>query len=536
MHKDTIEGKEARQKLAAGISRVARIVGATYGPGGRNVVLETEFVAPKSIRDGVTIANSLTAFACPYETLGARLLKEAASKTNDLAGDGTTTSTILANSLVERGIKKIDSGLNPVEVKKGIDKAVDIVVNYFKNNSKGVSEPSDIEKIATISAANDSEIGKLISNAFEVVGHEGVVTLEESATAETTLEAVNGMKVDRGFLSPYFVNETSKMEAILENPYVLIVDNNLSLSGDLVPILKQVAANKGSLLVVANKVEGEALAAVVVNHIKKFVPAVAIHSPSFGEKRQELLNDIAILTGGTVVSEAIDTPITALTLDKLGRAKKVIVNKESAVIVANPETQAAIDKRIEEINAGYESCKSIYQREFLAERKAKLGGGIATIRVGAPTEPELKDKKLRIEDAINATKAAIAEGIQPGGGSSQAKAAHYLGLKAAALNDVEKECAEVVADALSSLAMKIALNAGYEPVDIAMKLVECQDSHGFNALTGEWGNMYDLGVVDPVKVSRSALQNAASVAGQVLLTEALVIAVGSKSINDETPI
>ncbi len=524
MAKKIIKHDEARKALATGVKTVADIVSATLGPAGRNVVLESKFGAPRSIRDGVTIVKELTELECPYETTGAQLMKEAATKTNDLAGDGTTTATVLAGALVEAGMRHLAARANPVLLKRGMDKATELVVEEFKAMSRQVKSNRDIEQVATISAANDNEIGKLIAEAMERVGQSGVITIEESKSMSTELEVVEGMQFDKGYISPYFVNDSERMEASLEEPFVLLVDKKINIVQDLVPVLEQVARAGKQLLIIAEDVEGEALAALVINSLRQVIKVAAVKAPGFGDRRKAMLQDIAILTGGTVVTEETGDKLSEVSIETLGRARKVVVSKDKTIIVALDSTKDAVSKRISQIDKEIEKSDSEYDKEKLQERKAKLSGGVAVIKVGAPTEPELKDRKLRLEDALNATRAAVEEGIVPGGGTAQLRASKKLESRLSEFEGEERLGAEIIVTALRKPTYQIASNAGFSGEVVVERIQsESKSEIGFNAAVGQYVNMFDAGIVDPAKVARCSLQNSVSVAGQILLTDAIVV-------------
>jgi len=457
------------------------------------------------------------------------LIKEAATRTNDIAGDGTTTSTVLAGAVVEAGMRHLAARANPVLLKRGMDKATQLVVEEFKQMSKSVKSSRDIEQVATISAANDNEVGKLISTAMEKVGQTGVITIEESKSLNTELEVVEGMQFDKGYISPYFVTDSDRMEANLEEAFVLCVDKKINIAHDLVPVLEGVARSGRPLLIIAEDVEGEALAALVINTLRQVIRVAAVKAPGFGDRRKAMLQDIAILTGSKVVSEDLDMKLQDLTLEDLGIARKVVVNKDKTVIVASDKTKKEVQARIAQIEKQITESDSDYDKEKLQERKAKLSGGVAVIKVGAATEPELKDKKLRLEDALNATRAAVEEGIIAGGGTAQAKASKKLEARLSEFEGEERLGAEIIVTALRKPIQQIANNAGFSgEVVLERVLSEKDENIGFNAGIGQYVNMFDAGIVDPVKVSRASLQNAVSVAGQVLLTDAIVVEIREK--------
>lgn len=523
MAKKILRKDEARKALANGVQTVADIVSVTLGPAGRNVVLEKKFGAPQSIRDGVTIVKELTELEDQFESAGAALIKEAATRTNDIAGDGTTTSTVLAGAIVEAGMRHLAARANPVLLKKGMDKATQLVIEEFKQLAKEVKSSRDIEQVATISAANDNEVGKLIAEAMEKVGRDGVITVEESKSITTELEVVEGMQFDKGYISPYFVTDSERMEANLEDPFLLIVDKKINIVQDLVPVLEAVARSGKPLLIIAEDIEGEALAALVINNLRQVIKVAAIKAPGFGDRRKAMLQDIAILTGGKVVSDDLDVKLEKITIQDLGQARRVVVSKDMTIIVANDATKQDVKTRIAQIDKQIAESDSDYDKEKLQERKAKLSGGVAIIKVGAPTEPELKDRKLRLEDALNATRAAVEEGIIPGGGTTQVKASKKLESKLSEFEGEERLGAEIIVQALRKPTMQIAANAGFSGEVVIERVLHEKQTIGFNAAVGQYVDMFDAGIVDPVKVSRIALQNAVSVSGQILLTDAIVV-------------
>lgn len=523
MAKKILRKDDARKALANGVQTVADIVAVTLGPAGRNVILEKKFGAPQSVRDGVTIVKELTELEDQFESSGAALIKEAASKTNDIAGDGTTTSTVLAGAIVESGMRHLAARANPVLLKRGMDKATQLVTEEFKHMSKEIKSSRDIEQVATISAANDNEVGKLIAQAMEKVGRDGVITVEESKSMTTELEVVEGMQFDKGYISPYFVTDSDRMEANLEEPFILCADKKINIAHDLVPVLEQVARSGRPLLIIAEDLEGEALAALVINNLRQVIKVCAVKAPGFGDRRKAMLQDIAVLTDAKVVSDDLDIKLESLKLDALGQARKVVVNKDKTVIVSNDSTKEEIKSRIAQIDRQIQETDSEYDKEKLQERKAKLAGGVAVIKVGAATEPELKDKKLRLEDALNATRAAVEEGIIPGGGTTQVKASKKLESKLSEFEGEERLGAEIIVQALRKPCMQIANNAGFSGEVVIERVLSEKENVGFNAAVGQYVDMFDAGIVDPVKVSRIALQNAVSVAGQILLTDAIVV-------------
>jgi len=522
--KKVIYGEDARARLKAGVDKLANAVKVTLGPRGREVIIEKKWGTPLVTKDGVTVAKEIE-LKDPYENMGAQLVKEVASKTADVAGDGTTTATVLAQAIFTEGLKAIASGANPMDIKRGIDKAVERVVEEIKKQSIQVSGRKEIEQVATISANNDPEIGKIIADAMEAVGKDGVITVEESKSAQTTLETVQGMQFDRGYLSPYFVTNPDKMEAVLEDPYILIYEKKISNVKDLLPVLEQVVRAGRPILIIAEDVEAEALATLVVNHIKGVIRACAVKAPGFGQRRKDYLQDIAILTGGTAITEELGIKLESVTLDMLGRADKVIVDKDNTTIVGGKGSKENINARIEQIKKQIVETTSDYDREKLQERLAKLSGGVAIIRVGAATEAELKEKKARVEDAVHATKAAVEEGIVPGGGVALVRAAEALeDLKVD--NPDQQIGVDIVKKACRTPLRQIATNAGFEGYVILEKVIqlgkEKGKNWGFDAGAGEYKDMVEAGIIDPTKVVRTAIQIAASVAGTMLTAEALV--------------
>jgi len=522
--KKVIYGEDARARLKAGVDKLANAVKVTLGPRGREVIIEKKWGTPLVTKDGVTVAKEIE-LKDPYENMGAQLVKEVASKTADVAGDGTTTATVLAQAIFTEGLKAIASGANPMDIKRGIDKAVERVVEEIKKQSIQVSGRKEIEQVATISANNDPEIGKIIADAMEAVGKDGVITVEESKSAQTTLETVQGMQFDRGYLSPYFVTNPDKMEAVLEDPYILIYEKKISNVKDLLPVLEQVVRAGRPILIIAEDVEAEALATLVVNHIKGVIRACAVKAPGFGQRRKDYLQDIAILTVGTAITEELGIKLESVTLDMLGRADKVIVDKDNTTIVGGKGSKENINARIEQIKKQIVETTSDYDREKLQERLAKLSGGVAIIRVGAATEAELKEKKARVEDAVHATKAAVEEGIVPGGGVALVRASEALeDLKVD--NPDQQIGVDIVKKACRTPLRQIATNAGFEGYVILEKVIqlgkEKGKNWGFDAGAGEYKDMVEAGIIDPTKVVRTAIQNAASVAGTMLTAEALV--------------
>lgn len=518
MAKQIVFQEEARQALERGVNALAEAVKVTLGPKGRNVVLERKFGSPLITNDGVTIAKEIE-LKDPLENMGAQLIKEVATKTNDVAGDGTTTATVLAQAMVREGLKNVTAGANPMIIKKGMEKAVEAAVAELKSIAQPVESKEAIAQVASISA-NDPDIGALIADAMEKVGKDGVITVEESQGVGTTLEVVEGMQFDRGYISPYMITDAEKMEAVLNDPFILITDKKISTIQELIPVLEKVVQTGKQLLLIAEDVEGEALATLVLNKLRGTFVCVAVKAPGFGERRKAILEDIAILTGGQVASEEVGIKLENVTLEMLGQARQVKVTKDSTTIVEGKGAAEAIQKRVAQIRHQYEEATSEYDREKLQERLAKLAGGVAVIQVGAATETELKEKKHRIEDALAATRAAVEEGIVPGGGTALVDILPALD-KIEAEGD-EKTGVNIVKRALEEPVRQIALNAGVEGSVIAEKVKEQKKGIGYNAATGEFVDMIKAGIVDPAKVTRSALQHAASIAAMVLTTEALI--------------
>ncbi|RVJ03718.1 chaperonin GroEL [Sinorhizobium medicae] len=522
---------DARERMLRGVDVLANAVKVTLGPKGRNVVIDKSFGAPRITKDGVSVAKEIE-LEDKFENMGAQMLREVASKTNDLAGDGTTTATVLAQAIVREGAKAIASGMNPMDLKRGIDLAVDAVVKELKSNARKISQNSEIAQVGTISANGDTEIGRYLAEAMEKVGNEGVITVEEAKTSDTELEVVEGMQFDRGYLSPYFVTNQDKMRVELEDPYILIHEKKLSNLQSILPVLEAVVQSGKPLLIIAEDVEGEALATLVVNKLRGGLKVAAVKAPGFGDRRKAMLEDIAILTGGTVVSEDLGIMLENVTLEMLGRAKKVSIEKENTTIIDGAGSKTEIEGRTAQIRAQTEETTSDYDREKLQERLAKLAGGVAVIRVGGSTEVEVKEKKDRVDDALHATRAAVEEGILPGGGIALLRAVNALdGLKTA--NDDQRVGIEIVRRAIEAPVRQIAENAGAEGSIIVGKLREkVEFSYGWNAQTNEYGDLYTMGVIDPVKVVRTALQDAASVAGLLVTTEAMI---AEKPKKESTP-
>ncbi|WP_417676816.1 chaperonin GroEL [Roseibium sp.] len=512
---------DARERMLRGVDVLANAVKVTLGPKGRNVVLDKSFGAPRITKDGVSVAKEIE-LEDKFENMGAQMVREVASKTNDLAGDGTTTATVLAQSIVQEGAKAVAAGMNPMDLKRGIDKAVAAVVDELKTHARKISKNGEIAQVGTISANGDTEIGRMLAEAMEKVGNEGVITVEEAKTADSELEVVEGMQFDRGYLSPYFVTNQDKMKVELEDPYVLIHEKKLSNLQALLPVLESVVQSGKPLLIIAEDVEGEALATLVVNKLRGGLKVAAVKAPGFGDRRKAMLQDIAILTGGTAISEDLGIKLENVTLEMLGRAKKVVIEKENTTIVNGAGSKDEIDGRVRQIKAQIEETTSDYDREKLQERLAKLAGGVAVIRVGGATEVEVKEKKDRVDDALHATRAAVEEGILPGGGVALLRAAKALD-NLQTENDDQKHGVAIVRRAIEAPVRQIAANAGSEGSVIVGKLRENADfAYGWNAQTGEYGDLYEQGVIDPVKVVRTALQDASSVAGLLVTTEAMV--------------
>ncbi len=529
MAKQIIYGEDARKSLQAGIDQLADTVKITLGPKGRNVVLDKKFGAPLITNDGVTIAKEIE-LDDAFENMGAQLVKEVATKTNDAAGDGTTTATLLAQALVCEGMKNIAAGANPMIVKKGMAKAVDTAVEEIAKNSKQINGSDDIARVATVSSA-DENVGKLIAEAMEKVTSDGVITIEESKTAETYSEVVEGMQFDRGYITPYMVTDTEKMEAVMDDAYILITDKKITNIQEILPLLEQIVKAGKKLVIIAEDIEGEALSTLILNKLRGTFQCVGVKAPGFGDRRKEMLQDIAILTGGQVISEEIGLELANTTIEQLGRAKQVVIQKENTIIVDGAGDAGAIKDRIGQIKSQIENTTSDFDREKLEERLAKLSGGVAVIKVGAATEIEMKEKKLRIEDALAATKAAVEEGIVAGGGTALINAMPAVSKLIETLDGDEKTGAQIVLKALESPVRQIAANAGLEGSVIIDKIISSGKSgYGFNAYDEEYVDMISAGIVDPTKVTRSALQNASSVASMVLTTESLVT-----DIKEETP-
>ncbi|WP_168879714.1 chaperonin GroEL [Rhizobium sp. P28RR-XV] len=513
-------GRDAREQLLRGVDILADAVKVTLGPKGRNVVIDKSYGAPRITKDGVAVAKEIE-LEDKFENMGAQMVREVASKTNDIAGDGTTTATVLAQAIVREGSKAVAAGMNPMDLKRGIDLAVAAVVRDLLAKAKKINTSEEITQVGTISANGEKEIGQYIADAMQKVGNEGVITIEEAKTAETELEVVEGMQFDRGYLSPYFVTNPEKMIADLEDAFILLHEKKLSNLQAMLPVLEAVVQTGKPLLIIAEDVEGEALATLVVNKLRGGLKIAAVKAPGFGDRRKAMLEDIAILTGGTVISEDLGIKLESVTLDMLGRTKKVSISKENTTIVDGAGAKSDIEGRVAQIKAQIEETSSDYDREKLQERLAKLAGGVAVIRVGGSTEIEVKEKKDRIDDALNATRAAVEEGIVPGGGTALLRASIVLDIKGE--NDDQNAGVSIIRKALQSLVRQIAENAGDEGSIVVGKILESNtDNFGYNAQTSEYGDMIAMGIVDPVKVVRTALQNAASVAGLLVTTEAMI--------------
>jgi len=513
-------GDSARERMVAGINILANAVKVTLGPKGRNVVLERSFGAPTVTKDGVSVAKEIE-LKDKFENMGAQMVKEVASKTSDIAGDGTTTATVLAQSIVREGMKFVAAGMNPMDLKRGIDKAVIATIEELKKLSKPCSTNKEIAQVGSISANSDADIGEIIARAMDKVGKEGVITVEDGKSLQNELDVVEGMQFDRGYLSPYFINNPEKQVAILEQPFVLLFDKKISNIRDLLPVLEQVAKSGRPLLIIAEDVEGEALATLVVNNIRGILKTCAVKAPGFGDRRKAMLEDIAILTGGQVIAEEVGLTLEKATLEDLGQAARIEVGKENTIIIDGAGQGERIEARVKQIRVQIEEATSDYDREKLQERVAKLAGGVAVIKVGAATEVEMKEKKARVEDALHATRAAVEEGIVPGGGVALLRARAALGELKGDNHDQDAGI-KIVLRAMEQPLREIVANAGDEPSVVVNKVVEGAGNYGFNAATGEYGDMVEMGVLDPTKVTRTALQNAASVAGLMLTTDCMV--------------
>ena len=520
MSKEIKFGEDARKKMLEGVNTLADTVKVTLGPKGRNVVLDKSFGAPLITNDGVTIAKEIE-LEDPYENIGARLVKEVATKTNDVAGDGTTTATVLAQAIIKEGIKNVAAGGDPMAIKRGIDKAVDSAVEGLKQISSEINGKEDIARVASISA-NNQEIGNLIADAMEKVSKDGVITIEESKTATTGLNVVEGMQFDKGYISPYFVTDTDKMETVMENPYILITDKKISNIQEILPLLESLMQESGKLVIIADDIEGEALSTLVLNKLRGVLNVVAVKAPAFGDRRKEMLEDIAILTGGEVITSDLGLELKDTTINQLGRAKQVKIQKENTIIVDGAGDKEKIASRVKQIRTQLEETTSEYDKEKLQERLAKIAGGVAVIEVGAATEVEMKEKKLRIEDALSATKAAVEEGIVAGGGTALVNVIPNVEKTMKSLDEDEKIGAKIVLKALEEPVKQIAINAGLEGAVILEKVRTSAPGIGFDGRKEEYVDMKKAGIVDPTKVTRSALQNAASIASMILTTESVV--------------
>ncbi|XXY13386.1 chaperonin GroEL [Sorangium sp. So ce216] len=517
--KEIIYNESARSMILAGVNALADAVKVTLGPKGRNVVIERSFGSPTITKDGVTVAKEIE-LENRFENMGAQMVREVASKTSDIAGDGTTTATVLAQAIYREGSKLVAAGHNPMEIKRGIDKAVEAVVAHLKGASKSTQDAKEIAQVGTISANGDLTIGKLLADAMEKVGKEGVITVEEAKSLETTLDVVEGMQFDRGYLSPYFVTDPEAMKCTMEDAYVLISEKKISNMKDILPVLEAIAKSQKQLLIIAEDIEGEALATLVVNKLRGTLHCAAVKAPGFGDRRKEMLKDIAVLTDGEVIAEELGLKLENVTLSDLGRVKTVIIDKDNTTLVGGQGTKEKIKARLGEIRAQIENTTSDYDREKLQERLAKLVGGVAVVKVGAATETEMKEKKARVEDALHATRAAVEEGIVPGGGVALIRA--QAALEKLQVSDEQRFGVSIIRRSIEEPLRQIAANAGEEGSIVVQKVREGKDSFGYNAATGEYGDLIALGVIDPAKVVRSALQNAASVASLMLTTEALI--------------
>ena len=518
--KDVQFGNEVRQKMVNGVNTLANAVRVTLGPKGRNVVLDRSFGGPHITKDGVTVAKEIE-LKDKFENMGAQMVKEVASKTNDVAGDGTTTATVLAQAIVAEGMKYVTAGMNPTDLKRGIDKAVAALVEELKNIAKPCDTSKEIAQVGSISANSDEQVGAIIAEAMEKVGKEGVITVEDGKSLENELDVVEGMQFDRGYLSPYFINDAEKQIAALDNPFVLLFDKKISNIRDLLPVLEQVAKASRPLLIIAEDVEGEALATLVVNNIRGILKTVAVKAPGFGDRRKAMLQDIAILTGGTVIAEEVGLSLEKATLEDLGQAKRIEIGKENTTIIDGFGDATQIEARVAEIRQQIETATSDYDKEKLQERVAKLAGGVAVIKVGAATEVEMKEKKDRVEDALHATRAAVEEGVVAGGGVALLRA--RAALENLHTGNADQDAGvQIVLRAVESPLRQIVANAGGEPSVVVNKVLEGKGNYGYNAGSGEYGDMIEMGVLDPAKVTRSALQHAASIAGLMLTTDCMI--------------
>ena len=533
MAKQIVFDTEARASLKRGVDILANAVKVTLGPKGRNVIVEKKFGAPTVTKDGVTVAKEIE-LEDKLENVGAQMVKEVASKTSDVAGDGTTTATVLAQAIIHAGLKSVTAGANPMDLKRGIDKATEQIVQNIREQSRAISGKNEISQVASISANSDQTIGELIADAFEKVGKDGVITVEEAKGTETNLDVVEGMQFDRGYLSPYFVTNPDNMETVLEDAYILIHDKKISTMKDLLPVLEKIAQTGSPLLVIAEDIEGEALATLVVNKLRGTLKVAAVKAPGFGDRRKAMLEDIAILTGGTVISEEKGYRLENATIDYLGRAKRIVMNKDNTTVVDGAGSAADIKSRAGQIRQQIESTTSDYDREKLQERLAKLSGGVAVLKIGAATEPEMKEKKARVEDALHATRAAVEEGIVPGGGVAYLRALSVLD-NLEVENEDQRIGVGIVRRALEEPLRQIVQNAGLEGSIVVQKVKDGKGDYGFNAQTEEYGNMFEQGVIDPTKVTRTALENATSVASLLLTTESVVADLQSKDDDDGMP-
>jgi chaperonin GroEL len=526
--KEIVYTEQARNLILEGVNALANAVKVTLGPKGRNVVIEKSFGSPTVTKDGVTVAKEIE-LENKFENMGAQMVREVASKTSDVAGDGTTTATVLAQAIYREGSKLVAAGHNPMELKRGIDKAVEVIVGELKKQAKQTKDPKEIAQVGTISANGDTTIGKLLAEAMEKVGKEGVITVEENKSSETSLDVVEGMQFDRGYLSPYFVTDSERMEVALEDAYILISEKKISNMKDLLPVLEAIARAQKPFLIIAEDIEGEALATLVVNKLRGTLHCAAVKAPGFGDRRKEMLKDIAILTGGQVIAEELGLKLENVTMSDLGRAKRVVVDKDNTTLVDGAGKKDKIQARQQEIRAQIENTTSDYDREKLQERLAKLAGGVAVIKVGAATETEMKEKKARVEDALNATRAAVEEGIVPGGGVALIRA--QVALASLQVSDEQRFGVSIIKRAIEEPLRQIVANAGEEGSIVVNKVREGTGTYGYNAASNEYGDLLAMGVIDPAKVVRTALQNAASVAGLMLTTECLV----AEKPKDEKP-
>ena len=525
--KQILYSSDARSAVLRGVDQLAEAVRATLGPKGRNVVIDKKFGSPLSTKDGVTVAKEIE-LKDPFENMGAQLLREVASKTSDVAGDGTTTATVLAQAIFREGIKNVTAGSNPMELKRGIDRAVEVAVQEIQKLSRPTSDKREIAQVGTISANNDSNIGDLIAEAMEKVGKDGVITVEEAKSMETSLDIVEGMQFDRGYLSPYFVTNPERMEVSLEDAYILLHEKKISNMRDLLPVLEQIAKMSKPLLIIAEDVDGEALATLVVNRLRGTLQCAAVKAPGFGDRRKEMLRDIGVLTGGNVISEDLGIKLENVTLNDLGQAKRITIDKENTTVIEGAGATEDIEGRVRQIRAQIEETTSDYDREKLQERLAKLVGGVAVINVGAATESEMKEKKARVEDALNATRAAVEEGVVPGGGVAYIRAQSALEALENELEGDQRVGVRIIRRALEEPMRHIAANAGAEGSIVVQRVRGMAASGGYNAATDTYGDMLEDGVIDPTKVTRSALQNAASIAGLLMTTEAMVTEIPDK--------